>query len=1036
MNTTINKIILSLVSVILFLSCSRDDGPLVELSKPVEMNLPSGVFLKYDLSVNLTEFPDMSYVDWTSVTHEDTLFLFITDDEKREKVLSMTAVFESLVGDVLSLSLYIDPSSPLESDNEYRATMKIKIHHGNLPKIFTFYSFLHTNSAGGIESLSEWRLLYCNVTDAKQEEGDLINLPGTGTAENPFIVSSDKDLYIIHTDMEDDIDKGKGYYFVQSDDISLRKSNVFYQDQRWVPLCDGFAGHYDGKNHIITDLDISFGSTSQSENNMGFFRSLGEGAEIKNLTFESPSFSNCGSYVGVVAATAADGVTLNSVWVNSAHITGASYVGGLIGQSGNITINNCLLKGMKITVLADGSDVGGLVGNLTDNTGGSIIYKNYIQDLLINAATDISTTNVGGTVGYAICPNGLELRSNYYQTSMIDMANGTSDNHGGFVGAAEGSLLVNNCTFAYSVSAEAVGEGIIPIYGHSYVGGAVGKMTPGGSCNGYSGLEVLDCAVNTAVKGSGDYVGGVVGIINKGSGHVYIHNMTLSDGQVIGGDFTGGFVGYSSSLISIGADEESAKYYQSLAVSGTDYVGGVIGYNESEETVSVSNIKLNANVTGAQEVGGLAGYSYDINVADFYTTPTITVKGESCVGGLFGILWGTAGFSGNTVYELFVNDAATAGNSPVVGGIVGEAIEATISGVTFAGTASGESSVGGIVGYANGLTISDCHNTGSGIRGSDAMVGGIVGRTAHNAVISVTDCTNSAPVIASGNHAGGILGGTNDNNEDGDVNGGTVITISNCSNTCTVEGSASVGGILGFSKYPIDIKNCVNASSATISGTEKCGGIVGATGQQGDFDNYGSRFISQCANYASINASSTAAGGIAGYLYQGFKITECLNAGFISAEEECCGGIVGQINVGSNVEQFPKDAQYIKNCLNTADSSCPLYRAGIIGSKDEDISVDRLYVRRVVNMSQNTGWGIFGHINYQPCVDQTESTILYAGTGIEDASNAKYYEKWRKSIETLTSPDIYEDQDFSTDIWNFPSGGSYPSLKNVPADIL
>lgn len=1037
-------IAIAFISAIFCISCGRGSSPFEEIDPPVVVVSPAGKFLMYKFPVDLSKHPDLAHIDWAKIESADSIILLINDASSDENTLNMVGLFDSFDGNTVNMSLFLNESNPLISDHDYRATLKVKINHESISKIFSFSSEIQTNSEGSIASSTGWRLLYSKATKSGGVKSDDDGI-GSGTKDNPFIVSDDTDLYVLHTDMEDDVDKAKDYYFVQSGDISLRKSNVFYQDQGWVPLCDGFRGHYDGNNHFITDLKVER-SSSESIDSMGFFKHLGKGAVIENLSFDSPTFINCGNYVGTVAAAAADGVTLRNIWINAGDIEGSSYIGGLVGKCGNITINNCIVNNTHIRILNEAdneavTNIGGLIGSLNDKNGTSYIYKNYLSYLIISTKLkELDITNVGGTIGKAICPKGLELRSNYYENSTLNFANTSVVVLGGFVGRAEGSMLVNNCTFFKSVSSETAADGDIPICSFACTGGVVGVMKPEGSGDGYTGLMVLDCVIHTAVSSYYDYVGGVAGEIIKGSGDVYINNTSLDKGFVIGQDYVGGYIGSSVNQVYISADQLTGKYYQSLPVTGSAfYTGGVIGYcAEDKEVSTIKNIKVNADVKGETYVGGFGGYMegpVDVNNCDFATTAT--VSGDKNVGGILGKVCDDVSFSGNSVFELYVNKPSSKPESDNVGGIIGNAYEVIISGVTFKGKVSGYENVGGIIGWAEqSVTIKDCHNTGSGVDGGYAHVGGIVGCSSFNTMLSIDDCSNTAPIKSSSNCVGGIIGGTYKSKEDGDNNSSKLITITYCSNNGKITGKTSVGGILGFSKYWTTIENCVNGSKGKITGDQGCGGIVGEFNTHGNFiQDGGVRIIGKCANYADVSADEVWAGGIVGCMYQGFKMTECFNSGFISADKEFCGGMIGLIDVGSNVEQFPKGSQYMNNCLNTGDSKCPSHRGGMIGRKDADVCANRFRIRKLVNMSDKSGWGIFGGLSNDASADLTKEGILYNGTSIEDAVPKRFYKKWRQKKSTLTKKDIYKEQNFSTSIWKYPSDGSYPSLKNVPDDV-
>jgi hypothetical protein len=178
--------------------------------------------------------------------------------------------------------------------------------------------------------------------------------------------------------------------------------------------------------------------------------------------------------------------------------------------------------------------------------------------------------------------------------------------------------------------------------------------------------------------------------------------------------------------------------------------------------------------------------------------------------------------------------------------------------------------VGGIVGTVSGATVvSGCEFTGSFSKTAAVGIGtygGIIGMvqvtsTAYGA--EVTDCVNHADILGYYN-SGGIVGGTK------------YVDTTNSDYSTTLV-----------------IRNCVNygdvaqARGAFYMGI---GGILGSSGLNYEsmyFANFNSDLpvsITGCANYGSIKALDSNAGGIVGYAQQGDKLvlTDCYNRGAVS----------------------------------------------------------------------------------------------------------------------------------------------------------
>lgn len=98
-------------------------------------------------------------------------------------------------------------------------------------------------------------------------------------------------------------------------------------------------------------------------------------------------------------------------------------------------------------------------------------------------------------------------------------------------------------------------------------------------------------------------------------------------------------------------------------------------------------------------------------------------------------------------------------------------------------------------------------------------------------------------------------------------------------------GHAEVGGIIGYIwEANVTITNCVNYGS--IEGTRLVGGIVGGSWQNVSYVN--------CQNHGSVTATSTEAGGIVSEKYSSATLTNCSNTGTVTA-----GGTSAKSDVGT-----------------------------------------------------------------------------------------------------------------------------------------
>ncbi len=156
----------------------------------------------------------------------------------------------------------------------------------------------------------------------------------------------------------------------------------------------------------------------------------------------------------------------------------------------------------------------------------------------------------------------------------------------------------------------------------------------------------------------------------------------------------------------------------------------------------------------------------------------------------------------------------------------------------------------------------------------------------------------------------------------GEITGGGIVTISNCSNASPVYAYEMIGGIVGCGTAwsgDLTILNCSNSGAITVyasSNGGRCAGIMGYLDASG-----GSVSILDCSNSGSLIYTGTKhdnggawMGGIGGYFHgalQSVTISGCTNTGSIASANRCTGGIMGFVQTAK--------ALTIRGCLVDAD---------------------------------------------------------------------------------------------------------------------
>ncbi|WP_160170435.1 S-layer family protein [Afipia sp. P52-10] len=276
-----------------------------------------------------------------------------------------------------------------------------------------------------------------------------------------------------------------------------------------------------------------------------------------------------------------------------------------------------------------------------------------------------------------------------------------------------------------SVSQVSVTQGVVS--GASYVGGLSGVSQFSGSP-----LPLAIASFSGSVRGTGDYVGGLVGSTNQGI------NKSWSSGTVQGNNFVGGLVGLvNTGTNSTGSVRSLVNSYSTSNVTGAAYVGGLIGSNGlySAHTlglnVASSFATGNINATNSP-AGGLIGYNAG-TVSQTFATGNVTVwDSQTGAGGLIG-------YNLNNVTQSYATGNVTATSGGMAGGLVGQ---------------QGASGAGDVVGGANaGITYSYATGNTYG-----SMSGGLIGILQLPNPNGINDNWSSGRSTRSGTGGGGFLG--------------------------------------------------------------------------------------------------------------------------------------------------------------------------------------------------------------------------------------------------------------------------------------
>ena len=281
---------------------------------------------------------------------------------------------------------------------------------------------------------------------------------GSGTATDPYLISSLNELYWVSEQTFSTLDWSDGKYFLQTKDIDA--SDTTNWNNGWIPiggrdsqtLADNFKrfkGIYNGNNHSISDLYINSNIIYN-----GLFGRIDTQGKVVNLNisnvnlFVGDSGGKTGSLVGE------NGGDIYNCSSSGTLTSSSSGVGGLVGQNTRNIQNSYSTATVIQTV---GGQAGGLVGlnqfyiknsfangsvNGTDKTGGLVgsyqTTKRYIEKCYSNSTVANNGINVGGFLGWLQSGSIVNSNNNYWNSSKFVGTEGLGAQNNGTTYQASG----------------------------------------------------------------------------------------------------------------------------------------------------------------------------------------------------------------------------------------------------------------------------------------------------------------------------------------------------------------------------------------------------------------------------------------------------------------------------------------------------------------------------------------------------------------------------------------------------------------------
>ncbi len=448
----------------------------------------------------------------------------------------------------------------------------------------------------------------------------------------------------------------------------------------------GFIGKNAGATYVLADISRATDTTLK-----GTTITIGSSDGNGNYSGSISAASNVGGIIGLNSAGSVFGIGSNNVDGTNynkgtlhitiyATITGSgNNVGGIVGLNESNTTQKeygvvSIVRGVIVQngAISGASYVGGIVGydNGVLETGGATADSNFSEDNQ-KLITALSITNKGNVTG-------------------------SGDYVGGFIGRIDEPRNDQKATGDdVDIAGTFTNDGLVE--GGNYVGGLIGYVGKGVTIGTKNDVPT-EFKNSKNVVGQGNYIGGSIGLLLgtiKGastSALVKFENIGNVDGKA----YVGGSIGV------IAGNVEYAQFINksdNLTVASADTaVGGSVGYlgvpNTLKDKDEFKNISISVQNSHFEANGTLT-------VSGTSTGSVVTETGG--VGGAIGVIGSNVTtWSGNTYYA---RGNVTAGGINNVGGIIGLIKAANIAinnMLAYDTTVSGATNVGGIVGATTG----------------------------------------------------------------------------------------------------------------------------------------------------------------------------------------------------------------------------------------------------------------------------------------------------------------------------------------------
>jgi hypothetical protein len=515
--------------------------------------------------------------------------------------------------------------------------------------------------------------------------------------------------------------------FVESNSLD---NPIIYDLTIHEPFISGneYVGALTGylKNGLVENIDVTTEYNYSLEELISLYEDINAGIDNEDGVESNPGIIAGVTRVGGIVGRNINGIVSNVVnyatIVSQGFLDDArdAFIGGIVGGSTLIGADPDLraeiidATNYGLIIAYERNFVGGIVG------GSGLFFQPFNENLKV-----LNSTNYGDIITFDFnqTTDDTEEPYTYYNDSSE-----TNRGIGGIAGA-NGGIISNVVNYGQI----GVNESDADVLVFQYVDSSAPismiqgldfeyREFNGTSVGGIAGFNFAGAVINNSqnrndVYGS-SFVGGIAG---NNSGVIYLSrtvNESEIDGnikKVSGFDLVGGLVGLDLNFMGGETIDNSTNDFEVIGLSG---VGGIVGSGLGSNLFRVANF---ANVSGAYDVGGIAGRGDNLTLREGYNSGNIGIVDES--------------------YLIHSADAVLIEN---FGGLFGAVDESYIETSFNAGDVSGPINVGGLIGLAyEDIKLIESINIGSVILDNVdteiSSVGNLIGNLLFGSDASIDD---------------------------------------------------------------------------------------------------------------------------------------------------------------------------------------------------------------------------------------------------------------------------------------------------------